>query len=162
MIETKVQGLSEGEKLESMVRVIRSLLNSERDPLAVTANATAIMEAYLDNINWIGFYILRNGELVLGPFQGAAACTRIVHGQGVCGTSLKEARTMLVKDVAAFPGHIVCDAASRSEVVVPVFHKNEVIAVLDSDSPNLSRFTEKEANALEQVAEILAPFLAEL
>lgn len=162
MIETKVQGLTSREKLESMVRVIRAQTDSEKDPLAQAANATAIMDAYLDDINWIGFYIMRDGELVLGPFQGRAACTRIKVGQGVCGTSVQEASTMLVPDVDAFPGHIICDSASRSEVVVPVFHHGTVIAVLDCDSPSLERFTASEAEALEKVAALLAPAIAEL
>lgn len=162
MIETKVGGLSPSEMLDSMVRVIRAQAESEQEPLAQAANATAIMNAYLPDINWIGFYIMRQGELVLGPFQGNAACSRIKVGEGVCGTSVREQKTLLVPDVDAFPGHIVCDSASRSEVVVPVMHEGKVIAVIDCDSPSLRRFTEKEADALEQVARILAPALARL
>ncbi len=162
MIETKVTGLTEKEKLQSMARVIKAQTESEKDPLALIANAAAIMDAYLTDINWIGFYIMREDELVLGPFQGRAACTRIKIGEGVCGTSVKERKTLIVPDVDEFPGHIVCDSASRSEVVVPVIHQDEVIAVIDCDSPHPDRFSSDEAEALEEVANILAEYIARL
>lgn len=162
MIEVKSNGLTVQQQLESMVRVIQAQSQGETDALALVCNATAIMEAYLPDINWIGFYLMRQGELVLGPFQGKPACTRIKLGEGVCGTSALDQKTMLVADVDAFPGHIACDSASRSEVVAPVIHDGSVIAVIDCDSPSLDRFTEAEAKALEAVAQFLAPYLAQL
>lgn len=162
MIKTQAYGLTAQQKLDSMVRVIKAQAEGESDPLALICNTTAIMDAYLDDINWIGFYFLRNGELVLGPFQGKPACTRIKGGEGVCGTCVSQRRPMIVEDVDAFPGHIACDSASRSEVVVPVIHEDRVIAVIDCDSPNLNRFSETEANALEAVAEFLADHIHQI
>lgn len=162
MIKTQSQGLSVEQKLGSMVRVVKALAENETDPLALVCNVPAVMEAYLEDINWIGFYILRGDELVLGPFQGKAACSRIKIGEGVCGTSVQHKKVMLVKDVDEFPGHIACDSASRSELVVPVFKGEEVIAVLDCDSPSLDRFTQAEATAFEQITEFLADYLAQV
>lgn len=159
MIKADPQGLSSRQKLESMVRVITAQAAGENDALALLCNATAIMNVYLEDINWIGFYLMREGQLVLGPFQGNPACTRIKVGEGVCGTSVSERKTMIVEDVDAFPGHIACDSASRSEVVVPVIYDDRVIAVLDCDSPHLNRFKDVEAEALEAVAKFLAPFI---
>ena len=160
MIEITQTGLDKTEKLASMVRVIQGQPQHESNALALIANSTAIMAAYLDDINWIGFYILRNNELVLGPFQGKPACSRIKVGEGVCGTSVKDEKTMLVKDVDEFQGHIACDSASRSEVVVPIVHNGQVIAVLDCDSPSLDRFSRAEAHAFEEIAKVLAEYIA--
>jgi GAF domain-containing protein len=156
MIKSELDGLSKAQKLVNMVRLIKKQSESESDPLALLCNATGIMNQYLEDINWVGFYLMRNGELVLGPFQGKAACTRIKVGQGVCGTSVSKRQTIIVEDVDAFPGHIPCDSASRSEVVVPVIYKDDVIAVIDCDSPLLNRFSKMEGQALEEVAEFLA------
>lgn len=156
MIKTDIEGLSKAQKLVHMVRLVKKQSESESDPLALLSNATAIMNVYLEDINWVGFYLMRQGELVLGPFQGKPACTRIKVGQGVCGTSVSKRQTMIVEDVDAFPGHIACDSASRSEVVVPVIYKDEVIAVIDCDSPLLNRFSKMEGQALEEVADFLA------
>lgn len=162
MIELTQTGLAKTEKLTSMVRVIQGQPQHEPDALALISNATAIMAAYLDDINWIGFYILRNNELVLGPFQGKPACSRIKVGEGVCGTCVKDAKTMLVKDVDEFDGHIACDSASRSEVVVPIFRNGQVIAVLDCDSPSLDRFSIADAQAFEEIADALSEYIAQL
>ena len=162
MIELTQTGLSITEKLASMVRVIQGQPQHETNALALIANSTAIMAAYLDDINWIGFYILRNDELVLGPFQGKPACSRIKVGEGVCGTCVKDAKTMIVADVDEFDGHIACDSASRSEVVVPIFDNGQVIAVLDCDSPSLDRFSRAEARAFEEIADVLADYIAQL
>lgn len=156
MIKTELEGLSKAQKLVNMVRLIKKQSESESDPLALLSNATAIMNVYLEDINWVGFYLMRKGELVLGPFQGKAACTRIKVGEGVCGTSVSKRQTMIVEDVDAFPGHIACDSASRSEVVVPVIYEDKVIAVIDCDSPLLNRFSKMEGQALEEVADFLA------
>lgn len=162
MIDITQTGLTQAQTLASMVRVIKAQSLGESDPLALVSNATAIMAAYLKDINWVGFYILRGGELVLGPFQGKPACSRIKLGEGVCGHSAQSGEAQVVPDVDAFPGHIACDSASRSEVVVPVFHEGAVIAVLDCDSPSLDRFSQAEAEALSEVAAALAAQVAAL
>lgn len=132
-----------------------ALLEGETNQVANLSNASALLNQFLDRINWVGFYLMEGGELVLGPFQGLPACVRIQVGRGVCGTAVSEKKTMLVEDVHAFPGHIACDAASRSEIVVPLIKDGEVIGVLDIDSPELSRFTEEDQDGLEKFAEVL-------
>ena len=120
------------------------------------ANASALLYHTLDDLNWAGFYLMENGKLVLNAFQGKPACIEIAVGRGVCGTAVAEKRTQLVPDVHAFPGHIACDSASRSEIVVPLFDKDgEVIGVLDIDSPSVGRFEEKDAEGLRRFADII-------
>ncbi len=122
------------------------------------ANVSALLAANLEDLNWIGFYLVQDeSSLILGPFQGKVACTAIPYGKGVCGTAWKEKRVMVVPDVEAFEGHIVCDPASRSEVVVPIIKGDRVVGVLDADSPKVARFTPKEVELLEAVAQRLAP-----
>ncbi len=128
----------------------------ERDGVANMANVAALMAAFLPHLNWAGFYRMVDGELVLGPFAGRPACIRIPLGQGVCGAAAATGETQLVKDVHAFPGHIACDAASRSELVVPIMRKGQVIAVIDLDSPQLARFTAEDAAGIEALARFLA------
>ncbi|MGB6409083.1 MAG: GAF domain-containing protein [Planococcus donghaensis] len=118
-----------------------ALLEGEKNSIANLSNASALLNQFLERINWVGFYLMEEGELVLGPFQGLPACVRIPVGKGVCGTAVADKRTMLVEDVQAFPGHIACDAATRSEIVVPLMKEDQVIGVLDIDSPELDRFT---------------------
>lgn len=127
------------------------------DPVWFTAlsNAAASLKQHLPDINWAGFYLLRGEELVLGPFQGLPACTRIALGKGVCGTAARERRTLVVPDVEKFPGHIACDSASRSEIVVPLIVNDRVLGVLDIDSPSLARFTDADRVGLEKVAAVL-------
>jgi L-methionine (R)-S-oxide reductase len=127
------------------------------DPIWFTAlaNVSASLKQHLPDVNWAGFYLMRSGELVLGPFQGLPACTRIALGKGVCGTAAKEGRTILVEDVDQFPGHIACDSASRSEVVVPMRAGGVVIGVLDVDSPSLRRFDDDDRRGLELVVQTL-------
>jgi L-methionine (R)-S-oxide reductase len=132
----------------------RALLHGERDFTANAANLAALVFHSLPDLNWAGFYWLKSGELVLGPFQGKPACVRIALGKGVCGTAARERRTLIVPDVDKFPGHIACDSASRSEVVVPIIHEGGVIGVLDVDSPVLARFTEDDARTLELLMEV--------
>lgn len=136
-----------------------AITRDEPDPIANMANAAALIWEYLPDINWAGFYRMIDGQLVLGPFQGKAACIRIALGAGVCGTAAATGDTQLVRDVHAFPGHIACDSASESELVVPIFHDGVVIAVLDIDSPILARFDEEDAAGCEALAELLAPRL---
>jgi GAF domain-containing protein len=132
----------------------RALLVGERDEIANAANLASLVFHALPELNWAGFYRRVGGELVLGPFQGKPACVRIPLGKGVCGTAAREKRTIVVPDVNAFPGHIACDTASRSEVVVPIAKEGTVLAVLDLDSPRPGRFTEEDARGLEALVRI--------
>ena len=127
--------------------------------IANLANASALLWEHLDVINWAGFYMMEDGALVLGPFQGKTACIRIPVGKGVCGTAVKENATQLVPDVHLFPGHIACDCASNSEIVVPIRKNGEVIGVLDIDSPIKNRFTEEDRTGLEGFVSILETVL---
>ena len=133
---------------------IASLLKGEHDPVANAANVAAALFHGLDRVNWAGFYFLQGDVLVLGPFQGRPACVRIPIGQGVCGTAAARRETLVVPDVHAFPGHIACDAASRSEIVVPLLRAGELVGVLDLDSPDLDRF-DAVRPLLEHVAALL-------
>ena len=142
---------STDELLQGLLEQSRALLAGERDPVANAANVSALVFHTLPDLNWAGFYWMKGGELVLGPFQGKPACVRIALGKGVCGTAARERRTIVVPDVEKFPGHIACDSASRSEIVVPVMREGKVLGVLDLDSPVLSRFDEAHARALEQL-----------
>jgi L-methionine (R)-S-oxide reductase len=145
----------------SLEKQARSLLSGERDPVANAANLVALIFHLLPDLNWAGFYFLRDGELLVGPFQGKPACVRIRIGRGVCGTAAKEKRTMLVEDVDAFPGHIPCDGESRSEAVVPlVAADGSLLGVLDLDSPSQGRFDETDARGLELLAEIYVDSVA--
>lgn len=128
-----------------------ALIENESDLLANSANLVGLLYAGIPGINWLGIYILRGDELVLGPFQGSPACVRIPMGQGVCGTAAKEARTIRVDDVHAFDGHIACDPASKSEIVVPLQNGEKVFAVLDVDSPTAARFVEEDQVGLEKL-----------
>ena len=134
---------------------LKALLDKEDWLVTSLSNASALLNEYLDNINWVGFYLMQNGELVLGPFQGKSACVRIKVGRGVCGTCVSEDKTQLVPDVHKFPGHIACDSASNSEIVVPVHHNGEVVAVLDIDSPLFNRFSEEDKANLEESVRII-------
>ncbi len=136
---------------EELLPIARALFEGERDALANSANLAALLYHSLPELNWAGFYWLRGGQLVLGPFQGKPACVRIPLGKGVCGTAAAQAHTVIVPDVGAFPGHIACDSASRSELVVPVMYGGRVLGVLDLDSPRKERFTLEDAAALEAV-----------
>jgi L-methionine (R)-S-oxide reductase len=138
---------------------LASLLEGETDALANLANASALLAQALERINWCGFYLLRGGELVLGPFQGRPACVRIPVGRGVCGTAAARRETLFVPDVNVFPGHIACDAASRSEIVVPIVEDGELRGVLDIDSPDLARFDAVDREGLEGFVRTLAPLV---
>lgn len=137
-----------------------ALLTGEDDPVANAANAAAAIHHSLSGLNWAGFYFLRGNELVLGPFQGRPACVRIPIGRGVCGTAAERRESVLVPDVEAFPGHIACDTASRSELVVPLLAGQRLLGVLDLDSPHLARFDAADQAGLEAVAAIVARHLA--
>ena len=130
---------------------LRALLADENDALASASNFVALMYNALSDVNWLGIYVLRDGELVLGPFQGQPACVRIEIGSGVCGTAAKTLTTQRVADVHQFAGHIACDADSRSEVVVPLISNGELLGVLDIDSPSLDRFTAADQDGVEKL-----------
>lgn len=134
---------------------LEALIAGVPHEIANLANASALLWESLEGINWAGFYRMKNGQLVLGPFQGKVACIEIPVGKGVCGTAVAEDRTQLVYDVHRFPGHIACDSASNSEIVVPLHRGGEVAAVLDIDSPRIGRFTEEDRDGLEAFAAIL-------
>jgi len=144
------------EQYQSLLPQIRGLLEGEPDLIANMANVVAALKEQFGWL-WIGFYIVKNDELVLGPFQGPVACTRIRKGRGVCGTSWAEARTLIVPDVEKFPGHIACSSLSRSEIVVPVIRNKEVVAILDADSEKLNHFDITDQHFLEQIVD-LVPF----
>lgn len=142
------------ERYEELASQARALLQGERDRTANAANLASLVFHLLPDLNWAGFYWLKGRELVLGPFQGKPACVRIAMGRGVCGTAARDRQTILVPDVNAFPGHIACDSASRSEIVVPLVKAGTLIGVFDVDSPKPARFHEPDARGLEEVARI--------
>ncbi|HVS76806.1 MAG TPA: GAF domain-containing protein [Steroidobacteraceae bacterium] len=137
---------------EQLAAQLRGLLAGETDPIANAANTAALIYDALPQVSWAGFYFVRGEELVVGPFQGKPACVRIALGRGVCGTSAARRSTIIVPDVNAFPGHIACDAASQSEIVVPLIAADRVAGVLDLDSARLARFDEADARGLERLA----------
>lgn len=139
---------SKAELYKNLVHLAEGLLRGETDPVANMANFCSFLYHNLDHLNWTGFYILHGNELVLGPFQGKPACIRIPLGRGVCGTAAVEHRTIIVPDVHQFPGHIACDSASRSEIVIPVMAEDRLFGVLDMDSPLLNRFDEEDHQGL--------------
>src|SRR4051812_37761272 len=137
-----------------LARDLGALLSGERDLIANAANTAALIFDALPDLNWAGFYLYKSGELVLGPFQGKPACVRIAMGKGVCGAAAQRRATVLVEDVHAFPGHIACDSASNSELVIPLLRGDELLGVLDMDSPKHARFTALDARGLETLAQI--------
>jgi L-methionine (R)-S-oxide reductase len=142
------------EQYQSLIPQIEALLYGEPDLVANLANITAALKEQFKWF-WVGFYLVKDGELVLGPFQGPVACTRIALGKGVCGAAWQQAKTLIVPDVETFPGHITCSSLSRSEIVVPVFYNGKVVAVLDMDSEELDQFDETDAQYLEQIVKLV-------
>ena len=140
---------------ELLTAQLASLIEADADYVPALANASALLNGALDDINWVGFYLMDRGSLVVGPFQGGPACVRIPVGKGVCGTAVLEDRTQRVEDVHAFPGHIACDSRSRSEIVIPIHKDGIVVGVLDIDSPSLSRFDEQDAEDLRRVVDVI-------
>ena len=146
-----------GDKAEQYAQLLaqcEALVNGERHRVANAANLSALLFNNLPDINWLGFYFLEQGELIVGPFQGLPACVRIALGKGVCGTAAQTRQTQLVADVHAFEGHIACDSASLSELVIPLIQRGELIGVLDIDSPILNRFDVDDQAAFERIAEL--------
>jgi len=148
-----------GTAYRELARDLEALLSGERDLIANAANTSALLFDALPDLNWAGFYLYKSGELVLGPFQGKPACVRIAIGKGVCGTAAQRLETVRVEDVNQFPGHIACDSASNSEIVIPLSRGNELLGVLDLDSPRLRRFDDADQRGLEALAKI---FIASL
>lgn len=152
--------LPKNELYAQLAQELRSLIAGEPDFIANLANAAALLFHAMPDLNWAGFYLIRQGlkggdELVVGPFQGKPACVRIPIGKGVCGTAAAQRATVIVTDVNQFPGHIACDAASNSEIVVPMIRRGELLGVLDIDSPRLARFDQQDRDGLEQFVAIL-------
>jgi L-methionine (R)-S-oxide reductase len=145
---------TKSEVYRELAQMAQGLFTGERDAIANAANLSALIAYGLADLNWAGFYFLRGPGLVLGPFQGKPACIRIEMGRGVCGTAAATRETVVVPDVALFPGHIACDAASRSEVVVPLVRDGKVLGVLDLDSPIPNRFDDEDARGLEKLAQL--------
>ncbi|MEH6993081.1 GAF domain-containing protein [Neobacillus drentensis] len=151
---------SRQENYELVKKQLTALLDGEKNQIANLSNASALLNQFLDRINWVGFYLMdENNELVLGPFQGLPACVRIPLGKGVCGTSAKTRETIRVEDVHQFPGHIACDAASNSEIVIPLIKDGKLLGVLDIDSPEKNRFDELDQEQLEELTAILVEYL---
>ena len=148
------------ENYRLMLEVIKAMLADEKNVIANLSNISAVINAYMDRLNWAGFYLMTDGELVLGPFQGMPACVRIKLGKGVCGTAALEKRVVLVEDVHAFSGHIACDSNTNSEIVVPIFKNGDIYGVLDLDSPDLKRFTELENRYLSKIGDAISEFLS--
>src|ERR1041384_134911 len=150
---------SKRELYDQLAAQLSSLLAGERDLVANTANFSALIFHSLPDLNWAGFYFAKDGELVLGPFQGQPACVRIKIGQGVCGAGAAKSDTVIVPNVHEFPGHIACDSASNSEIVVPLMKDGRMIGVLDLDSPTVNRFDEVDATGLERLVAILLSYV---
>ncbi|WP_312095643.1 GAF domain-containing protein [Niallia sp.] len=148
------------EQYQLVEKQLRALLEGEHNAIANLSNASALLNQFLQNVNWVGFYLVEDNELVLGPFQGLPACVRIPFGKGVCGTAALKKETVRVEDVHQFPGHIACDAASQSEIVIPLLKADgTLIGVLDIDSPDKNRFDELDQTYLELFASTLVKFL---
>ena len=147
--------LSKSARYRELNRQLAAVFAGERNGLANTANMSALLYQELPGLNWVGFYFVQGGELVLGPFQGKVACVRIAIGRGVCGTAAQRGDTVVVPDVHAFPGHIACDSASRSEIVVPLLQDGHLLGVLDLDSPHLARFDQEDAVGLNAAVRVL-------
>jgi L-methionine (R)-S-oxide reductase len=151
--------MKDEDKYKYMLMLLEGQLSAEADIYANLSNASAIIKAAIDRLNWSGFYFMREGELVLGPFQGLPACNRIKVGTGVCGGAVTQKSTLLVANVHEFPGHIACDSASNSEIVIPIIRDDIVYGVLDLDSPDLERFTQLEKQYLEAFVEKLNKYI---
>ncbi|MFO7317668.1 MAG: GAF domain-containing protein [Bacilli bacterium] len=147
------------EQYNLLSKQLAALLEGEEDLIANLSNASALLNQFLTDINWVGFYLMKNGELVLGPFQGLPACVRIPVGHGVCGTAVEKGETIVVDDVHQFPGHIACDARSNSEIVIPLVKNGEIIGVLDIDSPLKNRFKQEDRLGLEKFVQTLIRYI---
>ncbi len=147
--------MNKKETYRQLQKMLTALLENEHDIIANLANASALLYEYLEDINWAGFYLYKNDELVLGPFQGKVACMHIAMGNGVCGTAAQQRRILRIDNVHEFPTHIACDSASNSEIVLPLIKKNTLIGVLDIDSVRFQRFDELDESCLAEIAKII-------
>ena len=159
MYDFRIEAADKATLYRDLASALEGLIADEPDPIANMANAAALLFESLPDVNWVGFYRNIDGELVLGPFQGRPACIRIRFGEGVCGTAAETRQVQRVEDVSAFPGHIACDSASNSEIVVPLVRDGELIGVLDIDSPMVARFTDEDEAGCVKLGEILARVL---
>jgi len=150
------KNLDKKDYYESLLFFAKGLMDGEEDLIANLANIASLLFNTMEDINWSGFYLIRNNQLVLGPFHGKPACIRIEIGKGVCGTSVSQMTTQLVNNVEEFPGHIACDGDSKSEIVVPIVHNGKVLGVLDIDSPLVERFNEKDQEYLEDLVNLIS------
>jgi len=157
----KVENYSDNrdKNYDLLIKQLKALIEDEKNAIANLSNASALLNQFLDRVNWTGFYLMEDGELVLGPFQGLPACVRIQIGKGVCGTAASKRETVRVEDVHSFPGHIACDAASQSEIVVPMIKDGKLLGVLDIDSPEKNRFDELDQQKLEEFVEVLVQYI---
>ncbi|MDO5435962.1 MAG: GAF domain-containing protein [Clostridia bacterium] len=154
-----ISGHGTGTDYDALGQDLKVISEDAAHRISILSNASALIWEALEDINWCGFYLMHEGRLILGPFQGKIACTVIEPGKGVCGTAVKRNETVLVKDVHTFDGHIACDSASNSEIVVPIHRNGEIWGVLDIDSPLFARFDEKDRTGLESVARVLEELL---
>ncbi|WP_067727519.1 GAF domain-containing protein [Oceanobacillus damuensis] len=159
MFQTTLYSGDKVKDYELLIKQLDALSEGENDETAILSNASALLNQFLTEVNWVGFYVWKDDELVLGPFQGLPACIRIGFGKGVCGTAVKERTTQRVADVHKFPGHIACDGATQSEIVVPIIVNDQVYGVLDIDSPNPDRFSETDQLYLEKFVSVLVKHL---
>ncbi|WP_192472532.1 GAF domain-containing protein [Mesobacillus jeotgali] len=160
MFKVETYSDSREKNYDLLIKQLKALVEDEKNAIANFSNASALLNQFLDRVNWVGFYLMEDGELVLGPFQGLPACVRIPLGKGVCGTAASTQETLRVEDVHAFPGHIACDAASQSEIVVPMIKDGQVIGVLDIDSPEKNRFDELDQQKLEEFVDMLLQYIS--
>jgi GAF domain-containing protein len=156
MYDFRIEAADKATLYRDLASALEGLIAGETDPIANMANAAALIFESLPDVNWVGFYRNVDGELVLGPFQGRPACIRIAFGEGVCGAAAETGQVQRVEDVNAFPGHIACDSASNSEIVVPLVRDGELLGVLDIDSPTVARFTEEDEAGCVKLGEILS------
>lgn len=159
MFKVETYGGSREKNYDLLIKQLKALVEDEKNVIANLSNASALLNQFLDRVNWVGFYLMEDGELVLGPFQGLPACVRIALGKGVCGTSASKKETVRVEDVHLFPGHIACDAASQSEIVIPIVKDGNLLGVLDIDSPEKNRFDEIDQQKLEEFVEVLVQYI---
>lgn len=160
MFQTTTYSGNKSEDYTLLVKQLHALSEDEKDEIALLSNGAALLNQFLTEVNWVGFYLWKENELVLGPFQGLPACIRIPDGQGVCGTAIQEKKTQRVADVTKFPGHIACDSASKSEIVIPILIDGSIYGVLDIDSPITHRFDETDQIHLEKFVQTLQSFLS--
>jgi len=160
--EIKIHSDNKEEIYSELIPLCKSLIEDECELISLLANVTAILMQTFDSFSWVGFYLIKKGQLTLGPFQGKVACSKIEIGKGVCGTAVQVQKTIIVDDVEKFPGHIACDSESKSEIVIPIFVRENIFGVLDIDSYNLSNFNYIDKDNLEKLCYILAERISNL